>query len=56
MPAPSLIAFKQGVGISRKRGTYVLVGLPLFPHAREIRICALSSSRSPQRLPVLKPE
>lgn len=33
MPAPSLIAFKQGVGISRKRGTYVLVGLPLgeFP-------------------------
>jgi len=30
--------------------------LGLFPHAREIRICALSSSRSPQRLPVLKPE
>ncbi|MGA8690203.1 MAG: hypothetical protein WB662_09940 [Methyloceanibacter sp.] len=36
MPAPSLIAFKQGVGISRKRGTYVLVGLPLgeFPVPR----------------------
>lgn len=30
--------------------------LDLFSHAREIRICALSSSRSPQRLPVLKPE
>jgi len=29
--------------------------LGLFPRARE-RICALSSSRSPQRLPVLKPE
>jgi hypothetical protein len=26
--APSLIAFKQGVGMTRKRGTCVLVGLP----------------------------
>jgi len=26
--APSLIAFKQGVGMARKRGTCVLVGLP----------------------------
>jgi propanol-preferring alcohol dehydrogenase len=26
--APSLIAFKQGIGMTRKRGTYVLVGLP----------------------------
>jgi len=26
--APSLIAFKQGIGMSRKRGTCVLVGLP----------------------------
>jgi propanol-preferring alcohol dehydrogenase len=26
--APSLIAFRQGVGMSRKRGTCVLVGLP----------------------------
>src|SRR5580698_7906182 len=31
--APSLIAFKQGIGMTRKRGTCVLVGLPLgeFP-------------------------
>jgi alcohol dehydrogenase, propanol-preferring len=31
--APSLSAFKQGVGMTRKRGTCVLVGLPLgdFP-------------------------
>ena len=26
--APSLIAFKQGIGMTRKRGTCVLVGLP----------------------------
>jgi propanol-preferring alcohol dehydrogenase len=26
--APSLIAFKQGIGMARKRGTCVLVGLP----------------------------
>jgi propanol-preferring alcohol dehydrogenase len=26
--APSLVAFKQGVGLTRKRGTCVLVGLP----------------------------
>jgi len=26
--APSLVAFKQGVGMTRKRGTCVLVGLP----------------------------
>jgi propanol-preferring alcohol dehydrogenase len=26
--APSLTAFKQGVGMTRKRGTCVLVGLP----------------------------
>src|SRR5664279_1255330 len=26
--APSLIAFKQGIGVVRKRGTCVLVGLP----------------------------
>jgi propanol-preferring alcohol dehydrogenase len=26
--APSLIAFKQGVGMTRRRGTCVLVGLP----------------------------
>jgi propanol-preferring alcohol dehydrogenase len=26
--APSLAAFKQGVGMTRKRGTCVLVGLP----------------------------
>src|SRR5476651_391492 len=26
--APSLPAFKQGVGMTRKRGTYVLVGIP----------------------------
>lgn len=26
--APSLLAFKQGIGMARKRGTCVLVGLP----------------------------
>ena len=26
--APSLVAFKQGVGMTRKRGTCVLIGLP----------------------------
>ena len=43
--APSLPAFKQGVGMTRKRGTCVLVGLP--PGAFPLEIFGLVAGASP---------
>ena len=51
--APSLNAFKQGVGMTRKRGTCVLIGLPLansrFPSSRWWQIASPSAARSSAR-------